>query len=145
MAMNYSKGKALGNNQIPQFDVPPPVKALASRGSTNQVASSVITLTEDTTAIEVATAGAGGVVMKWITTGDTSGSVFGISSVGATFPPNFDHAVPVAEVRRFVVPIESQTSQGYGSMMGANRENGLYRRVAVVSTGGTSSVMVTEY
>ncbi len=146
MSLNYSKGQPVGDNQVPQFLSPAPVKAIAIKGTTNQVASSVITLTENTTAIEVAAQGAGGVLIRWIAVADTNPSVFGITSVGATNAPNFDHAVTANTVRRFVVPIESQNnSQGYSSMVGDNRSNGLYQRVAVVSSGGISSVIVTEY
>lgn len=142
---NYARGKALGNNGIPFQDSPPPFKALAVGGSTNQAASSVITLTEDTTAVEVAVIGTGGAVMKWVATGDTVGSVFGVTSVGATNAANFDHVVAAATLRRFVIPIEAQQATGYSSQMGANRANGLYRRVAILSTGGVSSVILTEY
>ncbi len=141
--MNYSKGKPMGNNGIPHFDSPPAFKALAVNGITNATTSSVITLTQDTTAIEVATQGVGGAVIKWITTGDTSGSVFSISSVGATNPPNFDHEIPAATVRRFVVPIETFVQQN-SSVQGVNRAQGLYQRVAIAGAG-ISSVMVTEY
>ena len=145
MALNPYKGKPVGNNGVPFFESPSPQVALSSKGTTNASASSVITLTQDTTQVEVEVMGTGAAAIKWIATGDTVGSVYSISSVGATFPPNFDHVIPRDTVRHFVVPIESQTSQGYSSMQGANRENGLYRRLAIVTAGGISSVLVTEY
>lgn len=157
MTQNYSKGSPLGNNDMPVrgADVPAAVRAVARNGSTNVAASSVITLSKDTTAIEIATAGAGAAVMKWISAVDTSGSVFSVSSVGATNPANFDHAIPLATVRRFVVPVEtfpfgaftygSPSTVAVTSQVGANTENGLYQRVAIVSAGGISSVLVTEY
>lgn len=143
--LNYARGVAVGNNQMPaSYDAPPPVKSLAITGNTNQAASSVITLTQNTTAIEVAALGAGGAMLRWIAIADTEASVVGVSSVGATYAPNFDHAIPAATVRRFVVPVESFVATGYASTQGVNRLEGLFRRVAVIA-GGASSVVVTEY
>jgi hypothetical protein len=143
--MDYSYGKPTGGNGVPQFDAPPAVVALSQKGTTNAALSSVLTLTENTTQIEVAVRGSGAAIIKWIATSDTVGSVYGVTSVGATNAANFDHAISADTVRHFVIPIEAQTSQGYGSIQGANRENGLYRRVAYVAQGGISSVLVTEY
>lgn len=140
----YAKSIPIDKDGTPIQVAVSPVTALAVNGAMNVAASSVITLTQDTTAIEVATQGVGGAYIKWISTADTSGSVFGISSVGATFAANYDHQIPTATWRRFVVPIESNPATGYSSQMGANRLNGLYRRVAIVSSG-ISSVMVSEY
>lgn len=155
MSVNYSKGKPVGNNGVPQFDSPPPVRAVARSGITNAASSSVVSLSADTTAIEVAVVGTGGAVMKWISSTDTNPSVFSISSVGATNPPNYDHFIAPGRMRRFVVPVESFPSGAfyYGSpstvavtsQVGANTENGLYRRIALVTAGGIASVMVTEY
>lgn len=143
--INYSKGQPVGNNGVPQFEAPAPVLALARNGNTSQTVSSVTSLTQDTTAIEIAVQGAAGAVMKWVATTDTGASVFGISSVGATNAPNFDHAIPANTVRRFVVPMESMTQWAGSVQQGANRLNGLYQRVAIASGGGVSSVLLTEY
>lgn len=146
---NYAAGTPVGMNQIPLYQSPAPYKAINLNGNVNQAASSVITLTENTTAIEIATGGTGGAVMKWISISDTNASVVTISSVGATNAPNFDHAIPASTVRRFVVPIETGANTTFGatvtSVQGANRELGLFRRVAIISAGGISSVLVTEY
>lgn len=132
--MNYSNGKAIGNNNVPQYDAPAVASTVAIYGRAVGTASSVITLTQDTTDIEVAATGAAALI-KWIRTTDTQASV---TSSG------YDYVVAKDTVRHFVVPIEVQTSQGYSSVQGANRENGLYQRVATMSTG-TASVYVTEY
>lgn len=132
--MNYSNGKPLGNNNVPQYDAPATSSTVAMRNSDNATASSVVTLTQDTTDVEVAAIG-GAAIIKWVRTTDTGASV---TSAG------FDYVVSKDTVRHFVVPIEVQTSQGYSSMQGANRENGLYQRLAFKSTG-ISSVYVTEY
>ena len=143
MAQNYAAG-------APQGDRGPflgalavaPLKAIASYADENGLVSSVITLTQNTTAIEI-TAQTAPVVMRWIATGDGEGSVFGNASI-----MNFDHVIPINEVRRFVVPIESAVNTTVGatitSVQGANREYGLFRRVAYASQG-IASVYMSEY
>jgi hypothetical protein len=144
---NYSRGVPMGNNQIPHFLSPPAVKAIARHTSENNAASSVLTLTENTTAIEIA-ANNGNAIMRWVPTSDTTASVIGVA--GAT--ANYDHVIPAGQVRRFVVPIEVsnngvQIGATITSYVGANIENGLYRRVAVKGGGlvVTGSVLTTEY
>lgn len=139
MAKNYSGGQPVGNNGIPQFLSPAPYKAVKQYVSENGTASSVITVTQDTTAIEIGTGGTAA-VMRWVATSDAQASVVAIA--GAT--ANFDHFIAPNSVRRFVIPIESQQSQGYSSVQGANRENGLYQRVAI-KTQGVGSVLLSEY
>lgn len=137
MGINYSKGQPLGDNNVPQFHSPAPVKAVARYFVENGAVSSVITLTANTTAVEIANSSADrAILMRWVATSDTAASVTSA---------NFDHAVTANTVRRFVVPIESQNnSQGYGSMVGANISNGLFRRVAVISAG-PASIITAEY
>ena len=137
--MNYSKGKAMGHNQMPQYDSPPPYKAGTQYMSENATASSVISLTHNTTAIEIATQGTAA-TMRWVATSDTQASVVAIAGSTA----NFDHVIPPNAIRRFVIPIESMPATGYGSIQGANRENGLYQRVAY-KTQGIASVFLSEY
>lgn len=141
MSRNYAKGNPVGDSQFPIYDCPPAIKAISQSVSENATASSVLTLTQNTTAIEIA-AGGTPIVMRWVATSDTQASVVGIASVGAT---NFDHAIPANTFRRFVIPIESQVNvAGSSSMMGLNRANGLYQRVAF-KTQGIASVLLTEY
>lgn len=140
MSRNYPKGQPIGDSQSPIYMSPPAIKAIAQYVGENATTSSVLTLTQNTTAIEI-TAGATPVVMRWVATTDTQASVVAIA--GAT--SNFDHAIPANTFRRFVVPIESQVNvAGSSSMMGDNRANGLYQRVAV-KTQGIASVLTTEY
>lgn len=139
MTLNYSRGKPIGNNNVPQYDIPPAIKAINRYTGENATNSSVISLTNDTTAIEI---GAGGtaIIMRWVLATDTQASV-----VSAAAGSNFDHMIPANTVRRFVVPIEVQNnSQGYSSMVGANVSNGLFQRVAY-KTQGIASVLLTEY
>lgn len=118
---------------------PAPFKSLARYLAGTGAVSSVITMTDNTTAIEIA-AGSAPVIMRWVSVADGSGAN---SSVTAA---NWDHAIPANQVRRFVVPIETGP-YGVGpnaSAVGVAVENGLFHRVAY-STGGVASVMVSEY
>lgn len=136
---NYARGIPVGNNQMPaSYDAPPPVKAIARYLDENGAASSVITLTQNTTAIEIGTQ-TQPALLRWIATSDIEASVFGNASI-----MNFDHMIPAATVRRFVVPIESFVGDTSNSVQGANRENGLFRRVAY-NTQGIASVALSEY
>lgn len=140
MAENYARGDAVGNNQMRiGGGAPAPVKAIARYVSENATASSVISLSQNTTAIEIATGGTPA-VMAWVLQADTTASVIAIA--GAT--SNFDHEIAANTVRRFVVPIETAGGTQYGSVQGANREYGLFQRVAI-KTQGIASVLVTEY
>ena len=131
----YAKGPPIGDNQQPIQDAPPPVRALVSRLIENAVTSSVISVSHDTTALEVATAGVPA-LFRWVTTADTQASVT---------TTNFDHIIPPNAVRRFVIPIEAINSgMGYGSVQGMNREAGLFQRYAW-RTNTAGSVMSTEY
>ena len=128
----YAKGVPLGDNQEPIQDAPPPVRALVSRLIENATTSSVVSVTHDTTALEVS-ALAQPVLFRWVTTGDTQ------ASVTAT---NFDHVIPTNSVRRFVIPIEAIADTT--SVQGMNRSNGLFQRYAW-RTNGIGSALSTEY
>lgn len=122
----------------PLQDFPAPKLALSAYASENSTASSVISVTHDTTAIEVAAVG-GPAVVKWITQASTNPSVISIAGTA-----NFDHVVPTGQVRKFAIPIEGPIYQAPSSMVGANRQNALYQRVAIKSIG-IASVLLTEY
>lgn len=100
--------------------------------------SSVITLTDNTSVVEIETSGGNGVAIKWITTSNSNPSVFS-SGLGVA---NFDHIVPSGQVRRFVVP---QETAGVNSIVGINKQAGLYNRLAWTAAGPTASVMATEF
>jgi len=116
---------------------PAPKLALAQFNNENNTTSSVISLTHDTTSIEIAPVGVGA-VMRWVATTDTAASV--VSASGG----DFDHAIPADTVRRFVVPRESAGANNLASVQGINREEGLYQRVAIKSYV-IASVLTTEY
>ncbi len=115
---------------------PSPIPAQSAVMSENATVSSIINLGHNTTSIEVTTLGTGAVI-KWITTGNTSGSVVGIAGSTA----NFDHIIPPNTMRPFVVPRE--TTGNPQSVQGVNRANGLYQRVAW-QTLGVASVFLTQ-
>lgn len=141
-AQNYAAGSPSGGNGVPLYGSPAPFKAINTYADENGAASSVITLTHNTTAIEIASQTAP-TLMRWIATGDLEASVFGTASV-----MNFDHVIPSNTVRRFVVPIESSANTTFSatttSVQGQNRALGLFRRVAY-ATNGVASVYLTEY
>lgn len=134
--INYAKNIPNDRNNNPLQDYPPAASAISRYSSENSSASSVITLNDNTSVVEVA-ASNGGAVIRWVGTGDTIGSV--ISIAGAT--ANFDHYIPSNDYRKFVVPRETQ---GVQSVVGINIQAGLYRRLAVKSIG-VASVLTTEY
>jgi len=118
-------------------DFPSPKRALARSTSENATASSVISLTHDTTSLEVAAVG-GSAAIRWVATSDTQASI--VTIAGAT--SNFDHVIPANTMRRFVVPRESVGNPQ--SVQGVNRSNGLFQRVAL-KTLGVASVMLGEF
>lgn len=141
---NYAKGVPMGDNQI-QFttDAPPAVAALGTTVRSTVAtagASSILVLTQDTTAIEVGASGGPGFI-KWLSQSVVDSSVAGTSVISAAVGSNYDHMIANDTVRRFVIPI-STTPTSQTSAMGANRANGLFPNVAII---GTSSILVTQY
>ena len=124
--------------QEPMQQYPSPKLALEQTVSENATVSSVISVTHDTTALEIATLGTGA-AMRWVTTGDTQASI--VTVAGST--SNFDHVIPPNALRRFAIPIETQLTNPQ-SVQGVNRLNGLYQRVAI-RTFGIASVFLSEY
>lgn len=118
-------------------EMPSPVPALTTTAAVTAL-SSVFTLNNKTTSIEVAAPNAA-VAIKWIAVGAAQTSVIS-SFAGAV---NFDHIIPAGSYRRFVVPRETQ---GIAGPALPNSVHGLYQRLAAVpTTAAVSSVLVTEY
>lgn len=124
-----------GGTELQNYATHASVKAIYA--SENGTASSVITLTPDTTVLEIAAIGAPATV-RFVRIADTTASV--VSAAGTA---NFDHVIPQSTVLKVAVPIEVMY-QAPSSMVGANIQNGLYRRVAIKSIG-IASVLLTEY
>lgn len=116
-------------------EFPAPILAVQERVSENASTSSVITLSDRTTMLEVAAVGSTG-FLKWIASTDTTASV--ISAAGTA---DYDHVIPAGTIRRFVVP---QERAGIPSIAGANVQNGCYARVAY-KTGGIGSILTAEF
>lgn len=130
--MSYASPLPSDRNRTPMQEYPAPIVAKATTVSENAAASAVITLTANTTALEVGTQGGPGFI-KWIA---STGSTSVISAAGTA---NFDHFIPTGTYRRFVVPIEKFVQS---SIAGLNVQNGLYAKVAYI---GTASILATEY
>lgn len=142
MAINYAKDQSMDKQGNVMEDFGLPYKAIARYASNNATASSVITLNDSTTTVDIYAAGQS-VAIRWVPATETSGvSPFAsvITTAGAT--ANFDYVIPQNYYRRFVVPIETQ---GVNSVVGIGVQAGTYRRLAIVSAGTVSSIMVTEY
>lgn len=135
---NYAPLLALDKGGAPIQNAPPPSSVLNSTNNENATASQAITFTHDTTLIEIAAVG-GPAVMRWVRTSDTQASV-----ISAVTTANFNHVISSNTVRQFVLPREAQGSY-MASVQGINRAEGLFRRIAIKSAGGASSVLLTEY
>lgn len=130
-----------GQESMQEYATHASIKAVYA--SENASASSVITLTEDTTALEIITIGAAATagVMRWVSSVAAFGAATSVISAAGT--ANFDHVLPNNTTVKLAVPIEFQATNPQ-SVQGANRLNGLYRRVAIKSIG-VASVLLTEY
>lgn len=120
-------------------EFPTPFKAIVTRARDSAVASSVITLNDNTTTIEIAATG-GAAFIRWVPTTETAGVAPAGSVISAAGTANFDNAIAANTVRRFAVPIENFVAQS--SVVGLNKQYGLYNRVAII---GVASVASTEY
>lgn len=137
MALNYANGIPVDERGNPMQGLPPPVIALATTTAVTNI-SSIVTLNNNTTDIEVASLNAAAAI-KWIGVNAAQTSVIA-SSLGTS---NFDHVVPSGTLRKFVVPRETQ---GIAGPALANSVHGLYQRLAVIPiSAGVSSILVTEY
>lgn len=136
----------MGNNQMPaSYIAPPAVAAIATTiKDVTATVSSIQTLGANTTAIEIGTTG-GPAYIKWLTQSVVDSSVAGTSILATGAGANFDHMIPGASYRRFVIPIVANRPQGYGSFVGANVENGLYPNVALIGGTGASVIAITQY
>ncbi len=137
MSLNYATALPVDERGIPMQDLPSPTIALTTTVAVANL-SSIVTLNNNTTSIEVAATPLAAAI-KWIGVGAAQTSV--ISSFASA--ANFDHIVQAGTVRRFVVPRETQ---GIAGPALANSVHGLYQRLAIVPiVAAVSSILVTEY
>lgn len=120
------------NEQL--YDMAPPAFTTYQSQSGNPTVSSVITLNDRTTVIELMAIGGNngnaGIIGKW-----------GVGSVTGT---NFDIQVNSGQTRQFVVP--QSVFGNISSVAGANVANGLYNSLSVKqATPQPCSVLSIEY
>lgn len=131
----YAKPVAVDKSGNPLDAQPLPLKALVTTVSENGSVSSVITLNDNTTDIEIAAVGSSAVI-RWIARGDTAGSVLSVAGTA-----NYDAFLQSNQTKRFIVPVETI---GTSSIVGANIANGLYNRLAY-KTVGVGSILSNQY
>lgn len=140
---NYAKRYAREVTGEPRLDCPPPYIALDEYQVENAVASSCISLTPNTTELEIGAFGGQGIVIRWIPLTETASVAPRASVVASGLGADFDHWIPSGQVRRFIVPKET-IGQMAGGQTGS--VNGLYQRVAWINAGTTAtSILATEY
>lgn len=128
-------GLGIGENSAPFSSDASPVGPAKQRFlSENGTASSVMTVNDGTTVVEIGAVGVPAYI-RWIARTDTQASVVAIAGSTA----NFDDYIPSNTTRIFPIPIETI---GTSSIVGANIANGLYNRYAVKSAGVGSIISV---
>lgn len=126
-------------------EAPDPKQAFASKSPSGLNTSSIYTMTDNTTVLDVAVisnAGSGGLALRWVQSTDTQGSVI---ATGAS--ANFDYVIPPNYRQRLVVPIDpSKNGVGTASVVGINVQKGLYQKYAIIGTHAPMpSVFVAEH
>ena len=129
--INYAKQIAKDRNDQPIVPSHIPTSTLGSVYRTNASESSVTSLTDDTSAIEVSA----------ITTSATIR--WAINQATSVTTANFDNVVPLNSTRLFVVP-KRTIGLGAGSVAGVNSGEGLFSAVATISVG-VGSVFLAQY
>ena len=146
MSKNYAAGTPVGNNQMPLYNSPAPFKAIGTvADDSTPNTSSILNLSANTTAIEVATSG-GPAFIQWLSQSTVDSSVAGTSVISTGAAANYDHMIPPNTVTRFVVPISTGPIgvAPNASAVGVAVELGLFRNVAFKGTAA-SIVSITQY
>ncbi len=130
----YTKRIPLDQDGMKMQNLPPAFPAVQTSGYAPPAASSVITLSPNTTAIEITALNAS-LAIKW-------GPNSVIAAAGAT--ANFDHIIPVNQTRRFVVPQSVIGISMGGSVAGINQTAGLYNSLSMIATTSVLTA-VTEF
>ena len=131
-AVNYAKQIGKDRNDQPFIPSHVPTSTLGSVYRDNASASSVTSLTDNTSVVEVTaiTTAAG---IRWAVNQATSI----ITGAGA----NFDNIIPLNGTRTFIVP---RRQQAVASISGINTQEGLFPAIATISIGN-GSVMLAQY
>lgn len=151
MPSNYAPGTPVDKYGNAKYGYAPNKPALAASTRENALASSILLLSHNTTEIHVVGVGSVnganngfGILGKWLTQTVVDSSVAATSVISGVNVANYDFVVQAGEVGRFVVPVAT-FKQSSGSVMGINRELGLYPAVALRSTAGTGSILTLEF
>lgn len=149
MSLNYAARLPIDASGLPMQEFPSPKVANVVWKVHTALASSVITLNEKTTVLEVG-AGGGAVLMRWVpATENASIAGYKASIVSSGLGvANFDHSIPAGTIRRFVVPIETlPTASVLATHAGPLLANGLYQRVAWIASSAetNASILATEF
>lgn len=141
MSQNYAKQQAMdrGGQVFQEFTMP--FKALAQNERNNLTVSSVFTLHDNCTVVEVGAVGAPAAI-RWIPATETAAVTPFASVITLIGSENFDAMVSKDTVRHFVVPVETQ---GISSIVGMGVQAGTYRRLAIISAAAVSSVLLSQY
>ena len=133
MSKNYASPLPRDKEEqtMQEYAVPKATTAVTVRE--NASASSVTSLNDATTTLEVGAVGTGAAI-RWATNQATS-------IITAASGAAFDNYIPVGTVRRFVVP---RRIQAVSSVGGVNVIEGLFNNVATQSTGN-GSVLLAQY
>lgn len=143
MSTNNTKNIPRDKGGAPLTAFPPVALSQARYTNENATASSVISVTDNTVSIEIAAVGQAA-AFRWVPRTETAGvSPFGsvITVAGAT--SNYDHVIQSGQVRMFAIPQET-IGASQGSIVGINRQAGLYQRFALKSFG-IGSVLASEF
>lgn len=141
MASNYAKQQPNDKEGQKMQNYDPAFKAITRYERNNLTVSSIFTLSDDTTIVEVAAVGTSAAI-RWVPVTETAAVTPFASVITLIGSENFDHVVAKDTVRQFVVPRESQ---GVPSIVGINKQAGLYNRIAVISAAAVSSVLLAEF
>lgn len=133
MSVNYARPVARDKTDSPLIPSYIPTSTLGSVNRENASASSVTSLTDLTSAVEVTAVGVGAGI-RWAVNQATS-------VVTATSGTNFDNIVPVNTTRLFFVP---RRTQAVPSISGINSQEGLFANIATISMG-VGSVLLAQY
>lgn len=142
MSLNYSPNIPRDSGGAPLYNSPAPRRAGSVTSIDNASASSIISFSHAATTIEVAAVG-GGAAIRWVPTTETAGVAPFASVITTQAGANFDHVVSTGTIRSFTIPIETMSGT-LGSIVGINRREGLFQRIAVKGFG-VSSVLLSEY
>lgn len=134
MAVNYARPLPVDRMGHVMVNVPPAASTFGSTHRENTSNSSVTSLSDNTSVVEVTAVGAGAAI-RWATNQATS-------VVTAQGTANFDNVIAAGATRLFVVP---RRVAAVPSISGINSQEGLFSGIATKTIAGAGSVLLAEY